>query len=135
MQSDSLRIMEIMCGLLGVMLGRWRVLWMNRRPWRVGGRARDGPESSRSRRRRLDVVAVLRNNDIPLCHVSPWVREGEAYTRSGSGTRCGQPTAGSTTNNTKGNAHNEENEKTGRHAMFDRSAGRVASGDVGGRDA
>ena len=73
------------------------------------------------------------NNDIPLCHVSPWVREGEAYTRSG--TRCGQPTAGSTTNNTKGNAHNEENEKTGRHAMFDRSVGRVASGDVGGRDA
>ena len=41
MQSDSLRIMEIMCGLLGVMLGRWRVLWMNRRPWRVGGRARE----------------------------------------------------------------------------------------------
>ena len=33
---------------------------MNRRPWRVWGRARDGPESSRSRRRRLDVVAVLR---------------------------------------------------------------------------
>ena len=56
---------------------------MNRRSWRVGGRA----ESSRSRRRCLDVVAVLRNNDIspmPLFPLGEGGRDTRGRTRSDS---------------------------------------------------